>query len=64
MLGQGGFSMSAMPGGRSGLLPAAEADELMPQPQRLHHLPGVVFSRRECVYCGFQLNITLRQYSQ
>eukprot|EP00913_Durusdinium_trenchii_P027807 g26074.t1 len=36
----GGFSMSAMPGGRSGLLPAAEADELMPQPQRLHHLPG------------------------
>jgi len=27
----GGFSMSAMPGGRSGLLPAAEADELMPR---------------------------------
>ncbi len=26
--------MSAMPGGRSGLLPAAEADELMLGPQR------------------------------
>lgn len=47
---KGGFSMSAMPGGRSGLLPAAEADELMLGPQK-YFFQLCVGEEQTCTSC-------------